>query len=159
MVYRTADVLPRRLHPRRADVEALAPDDRAYRRSLSDEVAIDFPSARAAADSARRMAMGGDAAPSIAAEIRVDRIEAVRGATVSVSLPMRHTCDACGGRGEIWDDPCVSCLGDGHTSMPLVVDLRVPPGTSDGDRIRFVITPRRGPRTRVDVRVAVSARP
>ena len=159
MVYRTADVLPRRLHPRRADVEALAPDDVAYRRTLSDEVAIDFPSARAAADCARRMAMDGDAVPVIAAEIRVGRAEAARGATVSVSLPLRHACPACGGRGEVWDDPCLGCLGDGDTPMPLAVDVRIPPGTLDGDRIRFAVTPRRGPRTRVEVRVAVTARP
>ena len=159
MVYRTADVLPRRPYPRRADVHALALDDRAFRRSLTDEVAIDFPSASAASDAVRRLVADGEAPPAVTAEIRLDHEQAARGALVPVALALRHTCPACGGRGEVWDDPCATCLGDGDAVAPLSIDVRVPPGAMDGDHLRFAVTPRRGPRTRVDVRLAITARP
>lgn len=136
----------------------MAPDDRAYRRSLTDEVAIDFPSAQAAANAVRRLAGDADVMPVVAADLELERAQAVLGAVVTLPLALRQTCSACGGRGEVWDDPCTACLGDGHARLPLAVDVRVPPGTMDGDRLRFVVTPRRGPRTCVHVRVAVTSR-
>lgn len=150
-------MLPRRLHAHRADLHALAPDDRAFRRSLTDEVAIDFPSASVAAECLRRSVAEPDA-PGLEAEIVLDAAQAERGAVVPVWLHLRHTCVRCGGRGEVWDDPCEECLGDGHAVVPLPVEVRVPPGAIDGDRLRFAVTPRRGPRTRVDVRLAVNSR-
>jgi hypothetical protein len=159
MVYRTADVLPRRLHPHRADIRAIGPDDRAYRHSLTDEVAIDFPSASAAADAVRRLAADAEWTPVVDAQLHLEWAQAARGALVALPLDLRHTCPGCGGRGEVWDDPCVACCGDGDAVVSLSIDVRVPPGTRDGDRLRFAVTPRRGPRTRVDVRVAVASRP
>jgi hypothetical protein len=141
----------------RADVHALAPDDRAFRRSLTDEVAIDFPSASVAAECLRRSVAEPDA-PSLEAEIVLDRAQAARGAVVPVWLHLRHTCAGCGGRGEVWDEPCDTCLGNGHAVSPLSVEVRVPAGAADGDRLRFAVTPRCGPRTRVDVRLAVKPR-
>lgn len=94
-------------------------------------------------------------APRLEAEIVLDRAQAARGGVVPVWLHLSHTCACCGGRGEVWDEPCEVCLGDGHAVSPLSVDVRVPPGAADGDRLRFAVTPRRGPRTRVDVRLAV----
>jgi hypothetical protein len=148
-------VLPRRLPSLRADLHALAPDDRAFRRSLTDEVAIDFPSASVAAECLRRSVAEPDV-PCLEAEIVLDHTQAARGALVSVWLHLRHTCAGCGGRGEVWDEPCEICLGNGHAVSPLSVEVRVPPGVVDGDRLRFAVTPRRGPRTRVDVRLAVT---
>jgi len=152
-------VLPRRLHSARADIHPLAPDDRAFRRSLSDEVAIDFPSAAAAVECLRRSAVEPDAPSQLSAEIVIDPVQAATGARVPVELALRHTCGACGGRGEVWNDPCDACLGEGHAIRPHWIEVRVPPGAMHGDRLRFAITPRRGPRTRVDVRLAVTARP
>jgi hypothetical protein len=151
-------VLPRRLPALRADLHALAPDDRAFRRSLTDEVAIDFPSAGVAAECLRRSVAEPDL-PCLEAEIVLNDDEAARGAVVPVWLHLRHTCPACGGRGEVWDEPCSSCSGLGHAVSPLSVEVRVPPGAAHGDRLRFAVTPRRGPRTRVDVRLAVRPRP
>ena len=150
--------MPRRLPTLRADLHALAPDDRAFRRSLTDEVAIDFPSASVAAECLRRSVAEPDV-PSLEAEIVLDGAQAARGAVVPVCLHLRHTCSGCGGRGEVWDEPCGSCLGLGHAVSPLSVEVRVPPGVVHGDRLRFAVTPRRGPRTRVDVRLAVSRGP
>jgi len=154
--YGTANVLPRRFHTSRAQIHALAPDDRAYRRSLTDEVAIDFPSARAAVECLRRSSMDADAALEVSAEIVLDRAQAATGALVPLSLELRHTCAQCGGRGEVWDEPCASCMGEGHAVGPLWIEVRVPRGAADGDHLRFAVTPRRGPRTRVSVRLAVT---
>jgi hypothetical protein len=139
------------------DLHTLAPDDRAFRRSLTDEVAIDFPSASVAAECLRRSVAEPDA-PGVIAEIVLDSEQAARGATVPVWLDLRHTCVGCGGRGEVWSEPCDVCRGHGHAISPLAVEVRVPPGVVDGDRLRFAVTPRRGPRTRVDVRLAVTPR-
>jgi hypothetical protein len=152
-------VLPRRLHSSRAEIQALAPDDRAFRRTLTDEVAIDFPSSGAAAACLRRSATDPEASTVVSAEIVIDRVQAAAGARVPVALSLRHTCGGCGGRGEVWDEPCDVCLGEGHAERPHLIEVRVPPGAMHGDCLRFAITPRRGPRTRVDVRLAVSARP
>lgn len=149
--------MPRRLPTLRADLHALAPDDRAFRRSLTDEVAIDFPSASVAAECLRRTVAEPDA-PWLEAEIVLDGAQAAMGTVVPVSLQLRHTCPACGGRGEVWDETCGSCLGIGHAVGPLSIEVRVPPGVADGDRLRFAVTPKRGPRTRVDVRLAVTSR-
>ena len=148
-------MLPRRFHASRASIQALAPDDRAFRRSLTDEVAIDFPSARAAVECLRRSAADTDGATELSAEIVLDRVQAAMGALVPLSLDLRHTCAECGGRGEVWDEPCGACLGNGHAVSPLWIEVRVPAGAVDGDRVRFSVTPRRGPRTRVNVRLAV----
>jgi hypothetical protein len=139
----------------RADLHALAPDDRAFRRSLTDEVAIDFPSASVAAECLRRSVAEPDS-PWLEAEIVLDRAQAARGALVPVCLHLQRTCAVCGGRGEVWDEPCESCMGNGHAISPLSVEVRVPPGVVDGDRLRFAVTPRRGPRTRVNLRLAVT---
>lgn len=147
--------MPRRLPTLRADLHALAPDDRAFRRSLTDEVAIDFPSASVAAECLRRTVAEPDA-PWLEAEIVIDGVQAALGTIVPVCLQLRHTCAGCGGRGEVWDEVCGSCFGLGHAVSPLSIEVRVPPGVADGDRLRFAVTPRRGPRTRVDVRLAVT---
>jgi hypothetical protein len=147
------------MHSSRVAIQALAPDDRAFRRSLTDEVAIDFPSASAAVQCLRRSVADPDSTAVVSAEIVLDRSQAASGALVPLTLAVRHTCASCGGRGEVWDEICEPCDGDGHAISPLWIEVRVPPGAAHGDRLRFAITPRRGPRTRVDVRLAVMSRP
>jgi hypothetical protein len=148
-------VFSRRTNDSRADVHAAAPDDRQFRRSFEDEVAIDFPSAGAAGECLRRDVNAPESAPLVSTEIVLDRAQARTGALVPVALSLRHTCGSCGGRGEVWGERCETCLGDGHAIGPLWIEVRVPPGAAHGDSVRFVVTPRRGPRTRVDVRLAV----
>jgi len=131
------------------------PDDRQFRRSFADEVAIDFPSARAAVECLRRDGMSAEALPTVATEVVLDRAKAARGAVVPLLLEVPLTCRDCGGRGEVWEEPCAACEGSGQSVSTLCIDVRVPPGVTDGDAVRFVVTPRRGPSTRVDVRFAV----
>jgi hypothetical protein len=138
------------------DLHTLAPDDRAFRRSLTDEVAIDFPSASVAAECLRRSVAEPDA-PGVIAEIVLDSVQAARGATVPVWLDLRHTCVGCGGRGEVWSEPCEPCGGRGQALRQQRLTVAVPPGVGHGDRFSFSVALPRGPRTRVDVTIAITA--
>jgi hypothetical protein len=126
-----------------------------FRRPLADEVAIDFPSTRAALDCLRRDQVDVDGAHLVSAEIALSPDQAAAGATVDLAITLRHTCSACGGRGERWGDHCAACAGTGHAARGESLAVHVPRGVSDGDRFSFFITPIGGPRTRIDVRVAV----
>ncbi len=46
------------------------------------------------------------------------------------------TCRRCGGRGEINTHPCRACNGAGLREVMDPVEVHVPPGVEDGDRIR-----------------------
>lgn len=132
------------------------PHERAYRRSLADEVAIDFPSSRAAIEFFRRDHVEPEQEPMAAhAEITVSAEQAFFGAWVAMDVDVPRTCDCCGGRGEVWDEPCEPCEGHGQELRRQRLTVNVPPGVSDGDRFSFNLWLPRGPRTRVDVRVAV----
>lgn len=126
-----------------------------FRRPLADEVAIDFPSTRAALDCLRRDQVDTDGAPRVSAEIVLSADQAAAGATVDLPIAVHHTCGGCGGRGELWGDACAACAGSGHAVRGESLELQVPSGIAHGDHFTFFITPLGGPRTRVDVRVAV----
>jgi len=130
---------------------------RAFRRSLADEVAIDFPSSAAAIEFFRRDAPDDESARATEAEVLVSAWQARRGARVPLEVSVPRTCRGCGGRGEVWSDPCGACAGLGHELHAHRLTVSVPAGVSHGDRFSFHLRPPRGPRTRVDVRVAVSA--
>jgi len=134
------------------------PHERAYRRSLADEVAIDFPSSRAAIDLFRRDHGQPDTSTANAqAEIAVTASQACTGALVTLDVTVPRTCPCCGGRGEVWSEPCEPCDGRGQEMQVQRLTVAVPPGVVDGDRFSFNLWLPRGPRTRVDVRVAVTA--
>lgn len=46
-------------------------------------------------------------------------------------------CDDCRGTGSIIDDPCTDCHGSGIQNRTRTITVRVPPGVSDGQRIRL----------------------
>jgi molecular chaperone DnaJ len=46
-------------------------------------------------------------------------------------------CDRCGGDGRIAEQPCMVCGGDGRIASQRTVAVDVPPGISDGQRIRL----------------------
>jgi len=147
---------PRRLDSSRVALETLVPHERAYRRSFADEVAIDFPSSRAAIDLFRRDHVEPEASAATAhAEIAITPYQAFAGALVSIEVQVPRTCACCGGRGEVWSDPCEPCDGKGQELLPQRLTVAVPAGVADGDRFSFTLWLPRGPRTRVDVRVAV----
>lgn len=46
-------------------------------------------------------------------------------------------CDDCRGTGSIIDDPCVDCHGSGIQNRTRTITVRIPPGVSDGQKIRL----------------------
>ncbi|MEU1985087.1 molecular chaperone DnaJ [Nocardia sp. NPDC019395] len=46
-------------------------------------------------------------------------------------------CDDCRGTGSIIDDPCVDCHGSGVQNRTRSINVRIPPGIADGQRIRL----------------------
>lgn len=124
--------------------------------SFADEVAIDFPSVSEAVERMQVAFIERDDSERLRAEITVSRYDAGRGVVVPLEVPVRWTCRHCGGRGEVWGDACQGCNGHGHALQLRRLTVSVPPGVADGDRFRFSVTPARGPRTRVELRVAVT---
>ena len=96
------------------------------------------------------------AVESLRAEITLSRRQAGAGAAVPLEVPLRSTCRGCGGRGEVWGERCARCDGSGHALRRQTLTVSVPPGVVDGARFSFSVSPPRGPRTRVEVRVAVT---
>ena len=134
------------------------PHERAYRRSLADEVAIDFPSSSAAIEYFRRDHIEtGQSTPTANAEITISAYQASCGALVSLDVNVSRTCAQCGGRGEVWSEPCEPCAGRGQALQMQRLMVNVPAGVADGHCFSFSLCLPRGPRTRVDVRVAISA--
>lgn len=48
-----------------------------------------------------------------------------------------QTCPKCGGSGEVIDDPCTKCRGEGRTKEKTEISVKVPPGVKDGSRLRI----------------------
>ena len=90
------------------------------------------------------------------AEITLSRRQAGAGAAVPLEVPVRWTCRGCGGRGEVWGDPCAAATAPATRFAASMLTVSVPPGVVDGARFSFSVSPPRGPRTRVEVRVAVT---
>ena len=148
---------PRRSDSSRVALETLVPHERAYRLSFADEVAIDFPSSRAAIELFRRDHVEPEASTATAhAEIAISSYQAFAGALVSLELSVPRTCARCGGRGEVWSEPCEPCDGRGQELQAQRLTVAVPAGVVHGDRFSFNLWLPRGPRTRVDIRVAVT---
>lgn len=133
------------------------PHERAYRRSFADEVAIDFPSSRAAIEFFRRDHVEPDGLTPVArAEITISAGQAGAGTMAPLEVSVPSTCACCGGRGEVWGERCDSCDGRGQQLHRQQLTVAVPAGVEHGDRFSFSVSLPRGPRTRVDVRVIVS---
>ncbi len=47
------------------------------------------------------------------------------------------TCDRCQGRGEIIDEPCPDCNGEGRVNRRRDIKVEIPAGISSGQRIRL----------------------
>jgi molecular chaperone DnaJ len=60
------------------------------------------------------------------------------------------TCDACGGEGQVIEDPCSSCSGRGRVNEKVRVKVRIPAGVDGGMVVRVSnegeVGPRNGPR-------------
>ena len=120
-----------------------------------DEIDVDFPSMAKLVGRMRRSFFGATAPRPLSADVRLTPSQADRGVSVPFDVALRHTCPACGGRGEVWPDPCGACHGRGAGLLPHQLQLVVPPGVRDGTCLRFDVTPPYAPAARVRVRISV----
>jgi DnaJ-class molecular chaperone len=131
----------------------------ARRNAFADEVAIDFPSLNAAVERMREGFIGAsideDRRRHVSAELHLSPREAFNGVTVPLDLPVRRLCVACGGRGEVWPEPCRPCDGTGEALARHPIRLIVPPRVQDGDRFSLSVSVPSAPLTRVEVRVVL----
>ena len=128
---------------------------------FADEVAIDFPSVGRAVERMRvsfhvaRANDVTDAPEPVRAEISLSPEDASRGLVVPLAIPVRALCEPCGGRGEIWADPCAHCDGTGTSLVQHAVRVPVRPGVADGATIRFRLASPAAGSVSVEVQVAV----
>ena len=123
--------------------------------AFRDEVDIDFPSMAKLVGRMRRSFFGAAAPRLLSADVRLTPSQADRGVSVPFDVSLRHTCPACGGRGEVWPDACGACRGSGVGLLPHQLQLVVPPGVRDGTCLRFDVTPPYAPAARVRMRISV----
>jgi hypothetical protein len=123
---------------------------------FADEIAIDFPSVGRVVERIRERFLGeceDDAV--VCAEVSLSKFEAWKGRVVPIELPVRATCERCGGRGETWTERCVECCGTGESLLNQSIQIAVPPRVPDGAKLRFRLTSRDASSVRVEVRVAI----
>jgi curved DNA-binding protein len=61
----------------------------------------------------------------------------MRAASVGGAFTLNETCPSCGGRGMVVDDPCPVCHGSGRGRSTKTMQVRIPAGVTDGQRIRL----------------------
>lgn len=49
----------------------------------------------------------------------------------------QQTCNECHGEGKIIKDPCAKCHGQGRVQERKTLNVKIPPGVDDGDRVRL----------------------
>ena len=122
---------------------------------FADEIAIDFPSVGHAVERMRHGFLGEPDDDVLTTEVHLSSREASGGLTIPLEVPVRTTCLACGGRGEIWTEPCGTCAGTGGALLHHPVRLSLPAGVVNGARLRFRVKSPYGVSVRVEVRVAI----
>jgi len=50
---------------------------------------------------------------------------------------VQQTCPRCKGRGQVVSDPCQTCLGQGRVRRKKTLQVKIPAGVDNGDRIRL----------------------
>jgi len=106
-------------------------------------------------DRMRHSFFGRERRPERVPDIVVTPQEAFWGTVVSLDVPVTRTCVRCGGRGEVWNEWCADCAGEGDLAGRQAVRVRIPPGVQDGTRIRFRVTAAGIRHTLVDARLHI----
>jgi molecular chaperone DnaJ len=69
---------------------------------------------------------------SLTLELLLSPDEALRGGTVSLSVPVFYPCPVCHGAGRDWLFPCTYCGEQGTIEEEEIVRVRIPPAVRDG---------------------------
>ncbi|HXJ61716.1 MAG TPA: J domain-containing protein [Verrucomicrobiae bacterium] len=70
------------------------------------------------------------------ADILVTLEESLRGSVRSISMRRAVVCPRCHGTGKSGRNTCPACGGSGHTLSNEVHQVKIPPGVTDGQRLR-----------------------
>ena len=123
---------------------------------FADEIAIDFPSAGRVVERMRDAFLGESTSHDLfETELTLSRRQAFDGRVTPIVVPIRGACPCCGGRGESWAEPCLTCAGSGEALFHHTVSVAVPPGVTDGATFRFRVTSPHTGSVRVNVRIAI----
>jgi hypothetical protein len=134
---------------------ALRDSDR-HDNCFADEIAIDFPAVDHMLERVRDEFLGAAVDEcTLMHDVELSVLDATLGVVVPFDVPLRTTCTACGGRGEVWTEPCPACAGSGDALRHAPVRLAVPSGVTDGARLRFRVHPQGAAPVRVEVHVAI----
>lgn len=76
--------------------------------------------------------------PDLEGNISVTLREAYAGATKSITLQLDEVCTSCGGSGIVRRQICPTCHGTGRVAVTKTLEVRIPRGVRDGQRIRLV---------------------
>ena len=127
---------------------------------FADEIAIDFPSVEPAVERMRDAFLGERPGHDgvVRRELLVSRREAWDGLVVPIIVPIRGLCGHCGGRGEIWTEPCADCRGRRASIVQEAGRVALPPGVADGACFRFRVSSPVADSVRVEVRIAIADR-
>jgi hypothetical protein len=130
--------------------------DRTSEQCFADEVAIDFPSVGLLTERVRASFLGDDRrVDTLTTEVSLSSRDASIGTVIPLAVPLRGMCGECGGRGGTWTEPCGACCGSGESVVHHPVRVTVPPGVSNGARIRFRVKSPVAASARVELRVSV----
>lgn len=69
------------------------------------------------------------------------------------------TCNQCGGRGKIVEDPCETCKGTGVVPKKRKITVKIPPGVESGIRFRMTGEGEMGPGGPGDLYVVIRVKP
>ena len=129
---------------------------------FADEIAIDFPDVEPAVKRMCDVFLGeqqgfaGDAV--VRRELLVSRREVWDRLVVPIVVPIRGLCRRCGGRGEVWTEPCAECRGSGALHRHHAVQVALSPGVASGARFRFRIFSPGAEAVHVEVRITITDR-
>src|SRR5574340_412568 len=70
-------------------------------------------------------------------EAELSFIEATKGVAMPLRLTSAEPCTDCHGSGSIIEHPCKECQGTGRATRSRTINVRIPPGVEDGQRIRL----------------------
>jgi hypothetical protein len=144
-------------HRRRHGVARLTEHDHRHEAlCFADEILLDFPSMTRAVERMRRAFLVDERLAERPTAIQLSRRQAREGTVVPLAVPMRYTCAACGGRGEIGGRGCDSCSGTGTELCRRDVRVSVPPGVCSGDRFHFSLEAPHDAPTRIELQILVA---
>jgi DnaJ-class molecular chaperone len=86
--------------------------------------------------------------------------EAYSGTTRVLNMQTEEPCSTCGGSGKLVGAVCHVCQGSGVIARPRRLEVKIPPGVSDGSRVRVAGEGRPGRGgARGDLYLVISVRP